>query len=59
MKQFHRPDPASVTYPMIQSHRPDPASDVRPHGTPPQIDSIAPIQSGAPMTRPCKSTPSP
>ena len=45
--------------PMIQSHRPDPASDVSPHGTPPQIYSIAPIQSGAPMTRPCKSTPSP
>ena len=45
--------------PMNQSHCPDPASDVRPHGMPPQIDSIAPIQSGAPMTRPRKSTPSP
>ena len=42
--------------PMIQSHRTDPASDLRPHGTPPHIDSITPIQSGDPMTHPCKST---
>ena len=35
-----------------QSHRPDLVSVVRPHGTPPQINSIAPIQSRAPMARP-------
>ena len=35
-----------------QSHRPDLVSVVRPHGSPPQINSIAPIQSRAPMARP-------
>ena len=42
-----------------QSHRPDLVSVVRPHGIPPQINSIAPIQSCAPMACPHNSIPSP
>ena len=42
-----------------QSHRPDLVSVVRPHGSPPQINSITPIQSRAPMARPHNSIPSP
>ena len=40
-----------------QSHRPDLVSVV-PHGTPPQINSITPIQSRAPMACPHNSIPS-
>ena len=35
-----------------QSYRPDLVSVVRPHGSPPQINSITPIQSCASMARP-------
>ena len=42
-----------------QSHRPDLVSVVHPHGSPPQINYITPIQSRAPMARPHNSIPSP
>ena len=41
------------------SHRADLVSVVRPHGSPPQINSITPIQLRAPMARPHNSIPSP
>ena len=42
-----------------QSHRPDLVSVVRPHGSLPQINSITPIQSRAPIARPHNSIPLP
>ena len=58
MNQSHSPNPASVAL-MTRPHKsiPSPRSsqcDV-PHGSPPQINSIAPIQLRAPMEYPHKS----
>ena len=42
-----------------QYHRPNLVCVMRPHGPSPQINSIAPIQSRAPMARPHNSIPLP
>ena len=56
MNQSHSPNPAIVTRPHDAPTgsipHPDLASVIRPHGSPPQINSIAPIQLRAPCNTP-------